>query len=171
VSRIASSRGDVRRFHFRRQYSPIITTIFASLLNLLPIVVSSPLVPDFAYLVLVAWRLLRPEMWAATTALPLGLFNDLVAGHPIGQSMALWTATFLIFDVMDSRLVWRDYLLDWLAASLAIIFYTFGEWYFGRLMGNSAEFIVMLPQVGLSILVYPVVARIVLAIDHWRLMR
>jgi rod shape-determining protein MreD len=171
MARIASNRRDVRRLHFWRQYAPLLTVIAACLLNLLPVVVSSPIVPDFAYLVLVAWRLLRPEMWAATTALPLGLLNDLLAGHPIGQSMALWTVTFLVFEIMDSRLVWRDYLIDWLAASAAIIFYTFGDWYVGRLMGSSTEFIVMLPQLALSILVYPVVARIVLAIDRWRLVR
>ena len=171
MSRIASNRGDVRRFQFRRQHAPLLSVIFACLLNLLPIVVSSPVVPDFAFLMLLAWRLLRPELWAATTALPLGLFNDLVAGHPIGQSMALWTVTFLIFDIMDSRLVWRDYLMDWLAASMAIIFYTFADWYVGRLMESRTEFVVMLPQLGLSILVYPVVARIVLALDRWRLVR
>ena len=171
MSRIASNRSDVRRFQFRRQYAPLVSVIFACLLNLLPIVVSSPVVPDFAFMMLLAWRLLRPELWAATTALPLGLFNDLVAGHPLGQSMALWTITFLVLDIMDSRLVWRDYLIDWLAASMAIIFYTFGDWYVGRLMESRTEFVVMLPQLGLSVLVYPVVARVVLALDRWRLVR
>jgi rod shape-determining protein MreD len=171
VSRIAASRADVRLHHARRRYVPIVTTILACLLALLPIVVSSPLIPDFAFMVLIAWRLLRPELWTATTALPLGLFNDLVAGHPLGQSMALWTITFLAFDMMDSRLVWRDYLIDWLAASLAILFYTLGGWYIGRLMGSQIDFLIMLPQIGLSILAFPVVARIVLALDRWRLSR
>ena len=66
-------------------------TLIASLLQALPLVVTTPLVPDFAFLTLLSWRLLRPEMWPAFHALPLGLFDDLVAGHPLGQSMALWT--------------------------------------------------------------------------------
>lgn len=171
MSRIALTTGDVRRKALRRQYVPILSTIAACLLALLPIVVSSPVVPDFAFLTLIAWRLLRPEMWSATTALPLGLLNDLIGGHPIGQSMALWTITFLAFDIMDARVVWRDYLIDWLAAALAVSFYIVGGWYIGRMLGNRIELIVLLPQIGLSILAYPLVARVVLAIDRWRLSR
>ena len=171
MSRIAGSSADLRLVHVRRQYIPIATVIGACLLASLPIVVSTPIVPDFAFLVLVAWRLLRPELWAATTALPLGLFNDLIAGHPLGQSMALWTLTFLAFDIMDARLVWRDYLIDWIAAALAVSFYIFGAWYIGRMLGAHIELIVLLPQIGMSILAYPLVARIVLACDRWRLSR
>jgi rod shape-determining protein MreD len=171
MNRIAGSHTDVAIREARRQFVPIATTIAACLLVLLPIVVSTPLVPDFGFLVLIGWRLLRPEFWTATTALPLGLFNDLVAGHPLGQSMALWTILFLAYDVMDARLVWRDYWMDWFVAALSIIFYTFGAWYISRLLGNSVEFTVLLPQIGLSILAYPIVARIVLTLDRWRLSR
>jgi rod shape-determining protein MreD len=171
VSRIAGSSRDVAIWGLRRQALPILTTLGASLLDALPIVMTVPLVPDFAFLVLIAWRLLRPEMWLAHVALPLGLFNDLIAGHPLGQSMALWTITFLVFDVIDSRLGWRDYWTDWFFASLAILFYTFGAWGIARLMGNHAPFGVLLPQLVLSIFSYPVVARLVLALDRWRLGR
>jgi hypothetical protein len=58
------------------------------------------------------------------TALPLGFLSDLVNGHPIGQSMALWTLTFLILDIIESRAVFKDYWLDWLLASLLILFHT-----------------------------------------------
>jgi rod shape-determining protein MreD len=150
---------------------PIGSTILACLLNILPIVVSTPVVPDFAFMVLIAWRLLRPEMWSATTAIPLGLFNDLIAGHPIGQSVALWTTAFLLMDVIDSRVVWRDYWMDWLFASVFILAYTFGDWIIGRVMGSSAEFGVLWPQIGASVLIYPFVARIVLVLDRWRLTR
>jgi rod shape-determining protein MreD len=171
MSFIAGSKGDVVRREYRRRFIPVASTIAASLLAALPIVAKSPLVPEFSLLVVIAWRLLRPEIWPAHMALPLGLFNDLVAGHPLGQSMALWTITFLAFDMMDTRLVWRDYLIDWLAASLAILFYTMGGWYVGRLMGSQIHFLIMLPQIGLSILAFPVVARIVLTLDRWRLSR
>jgi rod shape-determining protein MreD len=155
----------------RRQYVPIVTTIAASLLALLPIVVSTPLIPDLGLLVIIAWRLLRTEMWTAATALPLGLFNDLVAGHPLGQSMALWTILFLVYDIMDARLVWRDYWMDWFIAALSIVFYTFGAWYIGRMMGSGIDFGMMIPQIGISVMAYPVIARFVLAIDRWRLVR
>jgi rod shape-determining protein MreD len=171
MSRIAFNKAEVRRKHLRREYAPVISTLLASLASLLPIVVSSPILPDFAFLVLIAWRLLRPEMWAPVIALPLGLFNDLVAGHPLGQSMALWTITFIIFDIIESRVLFRDYWMDWLIAAAAITGYVFADWYVGTLMGNRADFAVMLPQLGASVLAFPVVARLVLILDRWRLAR
>jgi rod shape-determining protein MreD len=171
MNRIAGTAGDVRRRQARRRYVPIVSTIAACLLDVLPIVMSSPLIPDFAFLVLIAWRLLRPEMWTATAALPLGLFNDLIAGHPLGQSVALWTIVFLAFDVADSRALFRDYWMDWFFAALAILFYVAGCWFIGAAMGAPMRFNLLLPQLALSILAYPVVARIVLALDRWRLAR
>jgi rod shape-determining protein MreD len=171
MSRIALTHSDVRMRDFRRRYVPLISTIAACLLALLPIIVSSPVIPDFAFLVLLAWRLLRPEMWSVLTALPLGLFNDLVAGHPLGQSMVLWTVAFLILDIIESRAIYRDYWMDWILAALMILGHTFGDWYIGRLMGSQMSFSLLLPQLIASILVYPVVARLILALDRWRLTR
>lgn len=171
MSRIAGSSRDVAFSNASRTYVPILSTILACLLTLLPIVVSSPFIPDFAFLVLIAWRLLRPELWNAYVALPLGFFNDLVAGHPLGQSAALWTATFLFFDFLDSRMVWRDYWMDWLLAAVAITAYAFGSAYVARTMGSTAGFSVMAPQIAASILTYPIIARIVLGLDRWRLSR
>jgi rod shape-determining protein MreD len=171
MSRIALTHSDVRRKDFRRRYVPIISTLGACLLALLPIIVSSPVVPDFAFLVLISWRLLRPELWGPTTALPLGLFNDLVAGHPLGQSVALWTAAFLIFEIIDARMLFRDYWMDWILAAVMIVAYTFGDWYIGRLMGSQMGFGILLPQIIASILFYPVVARLILGLDRWRLSR
>lgn len=171
MSRIAASRTGAAFKSARVRYIPIVSTLAASLLAALPIVAGAPLVPDIAFLVLIAWRLLRPELWAAYVALPLGLFNDLVAGHPLGQSMAVWTIVFLAFDLVETRLVWRDYLMDWGFATLAIIFHTLAGWYVARMMGSAAHFSILLPQIGLAILAFPLVARIVLALDRWRLSR
>jgi rod shape-determining protein MreD len=155
----------------RRRYVPVGSTVAAIMIVLLPIILNTPIIPDFGYLFLIAWRLLRPEMWTARTALPLGFLNDLVAGHPIGQSMALWTMTFLILDVIESWAVYRDYWLDWLLATLLILAYTGGCWIIARLMGSQAAFGILWPQIALSVFVYPVVARIVVALDRWRLTR
>ncbi len=171
MSRIAGSSRDVALLGFRRQWVPILSTLAAALLALFPYVASRPIIPDFAYLVLLAWRLLRPEMWQAHMALPLGLFNDLVAGLPIGQSMALWTLTFLILDIVDSRVGWRDYWMDWLFATVAILFYTAGGWYVAREMGGTTPFTLLLPQLALSVFAYPLAARLVVTLDRWRLSR
>ena len=171
MSRIALTSRDMTMKRVRRRYVPVASTVAAIMVVLLPVIITAPIVPDFGFLFLIAWRLLRPEMWTARTALPLGFLNDLIAGHPIGQSMALWTMTFLLLDLIESRALFRDYWLDWLLASLLILFYTAGCWLVARLMGSQAAFSILWPQIGLSIFFYPVVARIVVALDRWRLTR
>lgn len=171
MSRIAGSSTEVAIRDFRFRYVPMLSTVAAILLSLLPFVIDSPLVPDFGFLALITWRLLRPEIWPAQMALGFGLFADLVSGHPLGQSMLLWTLIFLAFDYVDSRLGFRDYWMDWLLAAAAILFHGFGSWYIALLMGSDTEFSVMLPQISLSVLAYPIVARIILGLDGWRLAR
>ena len=171
MSRIAGSSSEVAIRDFRFRYVPMLSTVAAILLALLPFVFSTPIVPDLGFLALITWRLLRPEIWPAQVALGFGLFADLVAGHPLGQSMLLWTLIFLALDFVDSRLGFRDYLMDWLLAAAAILLHGAGIWYIALLMGSDTSFLVMLPQIGVSILAYSVVARIVLGLDRWRLAR
>ena len=171
MSRIAGSNTEVAIRDMRRRWVPLLSTVVAILLAALPIVASSPLLPDFGFLMLITWRLLRPEIWTAQMALALGLLSDLVTGHPLGQGMLLWTTTFLAIDLIDTRLGFRDYWMDWLIAAGALIFQTVGAWYIALLMGSDIRLMVMVPQIGLSILAYPVAARIVLGLDRWRLMR
>lgn len=169
MSRIAFNQAAVRRRAFWQGYTPVMSTLFASSLSLLPIVSETPIVPELGFMTLVAWRLMRPEMWAPTIALPLGLFNDLVAGHPIGQSMLVWTSVFIAYEIADTRMLFRDYWMDWFFASLGILAAVAADWYLARLMGARISFDVMLPQLGASILAYPIVARAVLVLDRWRL--
>ena len=171
MSRIAGSSAEVAVREFRRRFVPLLSTVAAILLGLLPVVAQSPLLPDFGFLFLVTWRLLRPEIWTPRIALALGLLSDLVTGHPLGQGMLIWTTTFLVIDLIDIRLGFRDYWMDWLIAAGALIFQIVSGWYIALLMGADVRFVVMLPQIGLSILAYPVAARIVLGLDRWRLMR
>ena len=126
--RIAPSETRVAWWGIRRQWVPLVSTLAASLLKMLPVVATIPVMPDFAALILLAWRLIRPEMWQAQMALPLGLFNDLVGRQPLGQSMFLWTAAFLAFDLIDARSGWRDHWMEWFFASLALAFFVYGDW-------------------------------------------
>ena len=171
MNRIAGSEAEVAVRDFRRRYVPLISTLAAIALGLLPIVADAPLWPDCGFLILLAWRLLRPEIWTARVALGLGFVSDLVLGNALGQSMLLWTALFLAFDLIDTRLGFRDYLMDWLIAAAAIAFNTLGAWYISLLMGADVSFTLLLPQLGLSILAYPIATRVVLWLDRWRLMR
>jgi rod shape-determining protein MreD len=171
MSRIALTSRDMAMKKARRQYVPVASTLAAASLSLLPIVANAPISPDWGFIVLLCWRLLRPEMWPATIGLPLGFFNDLVSGHPIGQSMALWTATLLILDMVDSRAMYRDYWMDWLLAVVLMLAYIAGGWAIAGMMGSKVEFAMLWPQVAFSVLAYPLVARLVVGLDRWRLSR
>ena len=171
MSRIAGSSAEVAIRDFRFRWVPMLSTLAAILLALLPFVPASPLIPNLGFLALITWRLLRPEIWSAQAALGFGLAADLVAGNPIGQSMLLWTTAFLAFDYVDSRLGFRDYVMDWLLAAAALLFHGAGIWYIALLMGSETRFTMMIPQIGLSILAYPIAARLILALDRWRLAR
>ena len=169
MPRIAASPAELALSDYRRRFVPLASTLVAMLLAALPIVATSPILPDFGFLVLLSWRLLRHELWTARAALVFGLVADLVSGHPLGQSMLLFTAVFLALDLVDLRLGFRDYWMEWLVAAAAIIFQTAGAWYIALLMGADVRFAILLPQLGLSVLAWPVVARIVLGLDRWRL--
>jgi len=172
MSRIAGSETEVVIGDLRRRFVPLLSTAFAMLLGLLPIVSATLWMPNLAFMTLIAWRLVRPEIWQAQVALGLGLLADLIVpGAPLGQSMLLWTLIFLGFDYADHLLGVRDYWLDWTLAAGAILCHSAGVWYIALLMGAKIGFIIMLPQLVLSILAYPLIARIVVALDRWRLAR
>ena len=171
MSRIAGSQTEVVIGDLRRRYVPLLSTVAAMLLSLLPIVASALWMPNLGFLILITWRLMRPEIWSAQMALGLGLAADLISGAPLGQSMLLWTLVFLAFDSLDSWLGVRDYWLDWAAAAAALLFHSLGVWYIALLMGSDTRYWIMAPQLALSVLAYPIAARLVLALDRWRLAR
>ena len=48
------------------------------------------------------WPRQRPDHW-----------------HPLGFSVALWSATMLVLDLIDRRTMWRDYWLEWALAAVS----------------------------------------------------
>lgn len=156
---------------FRLHGTPVITVMLGSLLTSLPIIAQSPIMPPFGLLLLLSWRLLRPELWRAWIGLPLGLFDDMVSGQPIGSAMFLWTVTLIGIDAIEYRLVWRSYRQDWLIAALAVIVCMAGGWFFARIAGGgSVRFSLVLPQMLWTILLFPFVVRQCARIDRWRVM-
>lgn len=150
---------------------PPATIIAASLLAALPIVSVSGWYPDFGFLALISWRLLRADPFPAWWAAPLGLVNDLFTGYPIGFSIALWSATMLALDLVDRRTMWRDYWIEW---GLAALLLTFGQWFQWRIadaVGGAPPFVAIVPAILVSICVFPLSAWAVARIDRWRLGR
>ena len=136
----------------------------ASLLAALPIISMSGWYPDFGYLALVSWRLLRADPWPAWWAAPLGLINDLFTGYPMGLSVALWSATMLALDLIDRRTMWRDYWIEWVVAAVLLAMDQWLQWRIAALTGADVPASANAsPPLVISICVFPVSAWLVVA--------
>jgi rod shape-determining protein MreD len=152
-------------------YVPAATVVAASLLSALPIVSTSGWYPDFGFLMLIAWRLLRSDPWPAWWAAPLGLANDLITGAPVGLSVILWTGTMLVLDLIDRRTMWRDYWIEWGLAALLLFINETAEWWTATIMGAPMPFTWVLSPLLISVFAFPITAWIVARVDRWRLGR
>ena len=150
---------------------PAASVVAASLLAALPIVSTSGWYPDFGYLVLISWRLLRSDPWPAWWAAPLGLVNDLFTGAPVGFSVALWSATMLALDLIDRRTMWRDYWIEWMLAAGFLFIAEWLEWQLAGLVGARLPFSWIIPPLLVGVFLFPAVAWVVSRIDRWRLGR
>ncbi|WP_294394323.1 rod shape-determining protein MreD [uncultured Sphingomonas sp.] len=150
---------------------PIAATLAGSAMALLPFVANTALLPPFGLLMALGWRLLRPEMWPAWMALPLGLADDLMSGAPLGSAAALWTIIFLAIDLADTRPMWRDFWLDWMIAGAALLFGIVGAAAIDRFTANGGPVLPAFSQILLAILLFPPVARLCARLDRWRLRR
>ena len=152
-------------------YFPAGSVVAASFLAALPLVSTSGWFPDFGFLVLIAWRLLRSDPWPAWWAAPLGLANDLLTGTPIGFSVVLWTSAMLLLDLIDRRTIWRDYWIEWALAALLLLLIEAAEWWIAVMMGAAVPFLAVVPALLISIFTFPIAAWLVGRLDHWRLGR
>jgi rod shape-determining protein MreD len=152
-------------------YLPAASVVAASMLSALPIVSTSGWYPEFGFLALIAWRLLRSDPWPAWWAAPLGFANDLITGAPIGLSVALWTATMILLDLIDRRTMWRDYWIEWALAALLLLLNELAERWIAGLMGAAVPIVSIAPPLLISIFAFPIAAWAVARIDRWRLGR
>ncbi|HEX2803000.1 MAG TPA: rod shape-determining protein MreD [Sphingomicrobium sp.] len=150
-------------------YVPAASVAIATLLSSLPIISANGWYPDFAFLMLIGWRLRRSDVWPSWWAAPLGLLNDLASGDPLGLSVTIWTVSMLALDLVDRRTIWRDYWIEWAFAALLILFYQAAQWQVAAWMGARVPFAFMLPSISISIAAFPVAAWLVGRVDHWRL--
>ncbi|MGJ3649891.1 rod shape-determining protein MreD [Sphingomonas sp. GlSt437] len=146
---------------------PALSVMAGSLTTIVPVIAGIGLLPPFGLLMLLAWRLSQAEAIAIWAAPLLGLFDDLVSGQPTGCSMLLWSLCFIAFDLVDQRLVWRDFWQDWALAAGALAFCLI----LGRLVASPLGAhvdTVLLAQILVSSLLYPVIVRLVAWIERTR---
>jgi len=151
----------------RARALPWVTVAMGSLITIVPVIATVPLLPPFGLLMLLAWRLLarfalRP--WAAAL---LGFFDDLVSGQPLGSAVLLWSLCFLAIDLIERRMVFRDFWQDWLIASGAVFFCLAGGRVLAMPVGAPVDG-ALLVQAAATILLFPVAARLVAWIDRKR---
>ncbi|MCY1671554.1 rod shape-determining protein MreD [Novosphingobium sp. SL115] len=174
---LGAAKDEITRKRINRAPWPVLATglpwlsiMLASMVSFSPVIASAPVMPPFSYLMLLAWRMLRPGMLPVWAGLPLGFFDDLYSGQPFGSGILLWSATMLAMEVIDERFLWRGFLQDWLAASVLTPAYLLLCAMFAWGATGYPLPLVIVPQVLLSIIIYPVMTRIVALFDRVRLL-
>lgn len=150
---------------------PAASVLLGSLSALLPFIASYPLLPPFGLILLLAWRSLVRDLWPAWAALFFGFFDDLFSGQPMGSAMLLWTAVFLILDTLDRWMMWRSYRQDWWIATLLISVVLTASVFIANTDGVFINPLIILPQIIVSILLFPLSVRLCAWLDQlrWRL--
>lgn len=172
------ARSDAYGRRINREHSPLIalavpwlSILIASLLPLFFMATALPLVPPTGFLMLVAWRLVRPGLLPVWAGFPLGLFDDLFSGQPLGSAMLLWSITMIAIELFDRRIPWRSFAQDWIAASLTLLGYLLAAFVFSGASASAPALLALGPQALLSVLLFPAAARIVASLDRMRLTR
>jgi rod shape-determining protein MreD len=150
---------------------PWLTILLGSLAPWLPIITSAPVLPPFGFMLMLAWRLPRSGLLPLWAGLPLGFFDDLYSGQPMGSGILLFSLTLIAVELMEARFPWRNFILDWLTASAIMMPYIVIAALLSGAISYFGQLAVIVPQLLLAIVLYPVIARLVAQLDRLRLMR
>lgn len=146
---------------------PWASVMVGSALTALPAIATLPLLPPFGLVMLLTWRLLARFALRPWAAAPLGLFDDLLSGQPLGSAVLLWSVCFLVIDVNEQRLIDRSSWQDWLIAAALTAVALVG----GRLIATPLS-APLAPLLGVQIvataLLFPAAARLVAWVDRRR---
>lgn len=151
----------------RARALPWITVVAGSLLTAVPVIAPAPLLPPCGLLMLLAWRLLSRFALRPWAAAPLGFADDLVSGQPLGSAVLLWSLCFLAVDLLEQRVILRDFWQDWLIATGAVAFCLIA----GRLLATPLTASVdsaVAVQIFTAALLFPLATRLTAWIDAKR---
>ena len=150
---------------------PWLLVMLGSLSPTWPVIASAPVMPPLGFLLLVAWQQLRPGLFPVWAGLPLGLYDDLYSGQPMGSAVVLWSIAMLGLDFIERRFPWRGFVLNWFEAAGIIAAYLILALEIANLAGGATALVTIVPQIVLSVLLYPIAARLVGLADRFRLIR
>lgn len=150
---------------------PWVTIMAGSLLPTLPLIASAPLLPPLGFMLLLGWRQMRPGLLPVWAGLPLGAFDDVFSGQPFGAGILLWSAAMLALEALEARVPWRNFLQEWVVASALIAAYVLLGVVIVNLAGAAVPMRVVILQLLLGVMLYPLAGRLVAAFDRFRLLR
>lgn len=130
-----------------------------------------PLVPPMGFLMLLGWRIMRPGLLPVWAGAPLGAFDDLISGQPFGSAVLMWSLAMIAIELIEARFPWRGFWQDWFAAALVVVVYMIMALVASGSRLSQPLLIAALPQLLTAILIYPFLARIIAALDRFRLTR
>ena len=130
-----------------------------------------PLAHPLGYLMLLGWRIMRPGLLPLWAGAPLGAFDDLFSGRPFGSAILLWSMTMIVLELIEARFPWRGFWQDWFTAGLAALTYIAVAMVVSGGQITRPMVLAALPQVVLSILLYPFLSQAVAGLDRFRLSR
>lgn len=172
------SRSDAYGSRINRSHSRIVANVvpwlsilIASILPIFVIAAALPMVPPLGFLMLLGWRLVRPGLLPVWAGIPLGLFDDLFNGQPFGFAMFTWSLTMIVIEIIETRLPWRAFWQDWFTASILALVYLIAGWLLSGGSPTIFSLVALVPQLVLSILLFPIAARFVSMLDRFRLTR
>ncbi len=172
------SRSDHFGSKINRTHSPLlalgtpwVSILLASLIPMLPLFPEIPLVPPVAFMMLLGWRFVRPGLLPAWAGMPLGAFDDLFSGHPFGCAVLLWSTTMIAIEMLEARFPWRGFWQDWLTVTVILAIYLVASTLFAGVTLTVANLPWLLPQLLLSIMLFPIIARAIASLDRFRLKR
>ena len=158
-------------YAWRVRSVPYLTVMLGSLLPVLLIADLMPLFPSLGFLLLLGWRMVRPGLLPLWAGAPLGAFDDLVSGQPFGSAILLWSLAIIVIELIETRFPWRGFWQDWFTAGVIAVSYWFAALLVSGASVTPELLIVALPQALLSVMLYPIIARMVAGLDRFRLAR
>lgn len=150
-----------------RAVAPL-SVMVGSMMTMLPVIADAPIVPPFGLMMFLAWRLLQREIWHPWAGVALGLFDDMWSKQPPGTAMLLWSVAQTLIAVSDQRALWRDYWQGWAISSVLITLILSADLAVANFTGGHTPWLLIVPQIGVAILVQPLVMRLCGFLDQWR---
>ncbi len=150
---------------------PYATIMAGSLLPFLLLADVMPTIPPLGFLMLLGWRLMRPGLLPLWVGAVLGGFDDLFSGQPFGSAVLLWSLAMITLELIETRFPWRGFWQDWFSAGLAIVLYILAAMVVSGSPLTLPKAIAAVPQIAISILLYPFLAQVIAQFDRFRLSR